>query len=180
MALFITLKIHDDPEQRWSGVIRAELTPNGLLLGGLGEDEDYLAPLGCDAQWPCSTYLYLPCNGRTVTFTVAERGVDQVSLARDLANWLQRKQDKIDLANYRLPAYLRLLALLPILVAFAAALTLGTDLWQRDSVWLMIASISGVAVSILMFLWSYAGYQGLRIKTCQGSGVIRHRRALFS
>lgn len=165
MSPVILLKIFDDPEHRWTGVIRAELTAYGLLLRGLGEDVEYLVPLGCDAQWPCSTYLHLPCVGRTVTVTVAQSGTDQTALARDLASWIQCKKYRIDLAEYRLPAYLRLLAFLPmVLPVVAIRMLLHGDLPFHETWWLRITSICGIGVSLILFFWSFLGFPTVRAR----------------
>ena len=159
------LRIFDDPANRWTGLVRAELGANGILLHGLEGEDAILIPLGCDAHWPASTYLNLPCGDRTVIFTMAETGVDQVRLARDLAEWLQRKRYRIDLKDYRLPAYLPMLALLPLVLPLAVVWTyLAGYLRFNDGRTMLLASASVFGVSVLLFLWSFAGFPSVRIR----------------
>ena len=160
----IRLRVFDDPAHRWEGIVYAEFTDEGLLLHGLGEDGEYLVPFDRDAQWPCSTYLKLPCKGRMVIFTVAQAGVDQVRLARDLGEWLQRRRScRIDLKIYRLPAYLRLFALLPLILPVTVVWYFLHMPFSEVST-MIFASAPGISVAVLLFWWSFAGFPSVRAR----------------
>jgi hypothetical protein len=168
----ILLSVFDDPNGLWSGQVKAELTKTGLNLKG-AEGWQSSVPLGSsETEWPTSSYVRILCEGRSVTFVVEQPGVDQVRLARDLAEWVRGKKPKLHLADYQLPIWLRFLALTPMFMGTIFGLIFLAGEQRFADVPKQLGAFGSCALaSVVLLFWSFAGYPSVRIR-CVGMLIL--------
>jgi hypothetical protein len=107
------VKVVNDPDGEFKGVYQAEVSPAGLTLRKARKEVAAL-PVGVSARYRDKKQFSLPVEGRDVTLAVSQLNLYQEHLARDVVRFLKGTRNALDAADYTIPWYVLLPALLPV------------------------------------------------------------------
>jgi hypothetical protein len=161
----ILVQVWHDPTGDFHGVIQAELNAEGLVLAAPGARAHQLIPNGSDVTHLGSSILAVPYRGKKLQIAVVEPGVDQVSLARDLAAVLRKKRERLFLYEYQLPFSLLLLSSLGLVFPIKFFIDFVADPllkhhFELSLVWCFFC----ISLTIFLAVWSRKGTPSVRFR----------------
>jgi hypothetical protein len=151
--------VRDDPERLLYGKLRARLTHNGLRLQQ--GDDAVLAVPGAGAEYLGDNTLAVEVDGRRVRLALVRPAWHQARLAGDAAAFLNGDLATLDPADYPVPWWLFVPALLPLGIP---VLTQGGAVWSA-----LGGGLAGVCLSLAVLERLPAA---VRVPACLGVAAV--------
>lgn len=155
--LSFSLFVHDDPNNRLHGRFDAEVDADGLKLWR-GKGRVLEVPTGSECEYLGQGRLVVPIDGRKVELSPVHPDGLHDELAREIAGFLERRQDRVELPQ-RQRGPVVWLALLPVAIPLLAVI-FGRSIGGIGGfiLWSFLALILGVACLLVTMQRNWTVY----------------------